>query len=286
MKYIRLLRVKHYLKQLLIFLPIIFSMDLLNYSILKEVIIGVILFSLTSSMVYIFNDIHDIEKDRKHHTKQKRPLASGEISILSAWGLFFILAIIVSLILLYRKNLMEIVCLSVYLIINIGYTLGLKNVALMDVFILATGYLIRLFYGGILSGLKISDWMFLTVLSAAIFLAFGKRKNEMRSYGKETRIVLIKYTYEFLDKSTQLALGLTLVFYSLSCADEGTAVAKAGANFIWTVPIVFAIFIRYNMLLEDLECDGDPIEIVLKDKCIWILFVVYVLVILTLLYNS
>jgi hypothetical protein len=120
--------------------------------------------------------------------------------------------------------------------------------------------------------------MLLTVFSAACYLSFGKRRNELRMCGDDNRKVLKMYTYSFLDKSMQLFLTLTLVFYALSCADQETVVARAGINFIWTVPLVFIIFLRYNMILESEDCDGDPVDTVFHDKTIWVLVLICMLV--------
>lgn len=163
--------------------------------------------------------------------------------------------------------------------------MGLKNFPLIDIVLLVAGYLLRILYGGRLTGIEISDWMSLTVLSGACYLGFAKRRNELRFYGNGYRRALSKYTYEFLDKSTQLFMSMTLVFYSLWCSDGQTVIAERGTNFIWSVPIVFLAFLRYNLRLEDETCDGDPVEVILKDKFIICLIVIYVIVAINALYS-
>lgn len=257
----------------------------MNFSKSTDVALGSVCFCLLSSIIYVINDICDVEKDRKHPTKRNRPLASGAIPLKNAYLLLGIMGGLLACILAYRRNTVDLCFLFIYLILNIGYSMGLKNIALLDVIILTSGYLIRLLYGGTISGIAVSDWMFLTVFSAACYLSFGKRRNELRICGDDNRKVLKMYTYSFLDKSVQLFLTLTLVFYSLSCADSETVVARAGINFMWSVPIVFIIFLRYNMLLESEDCDGDPIEVVFRDKITWILILIYIVMIVCLLFT-
>lgn len=284
MKYLKLLRVNHWIKNFLIFFPIVFNGDLLNGSMFMKTLGGWCLFCFLSSMIYIFNDIRDIESDKMHPRKCRRPLPSGQISIRNAWITFGVLAALLIICLIYRRSLYDIIYLLIYFVLNVGYSMGLKNIALIDVTILSTGFLVRLLYGGAIADIHVSDWMFLTVLSAACYLSFGKRRNELGQYGDKSREALKKYTYEFLDKSMQLFMGLTIVFYSLSCADKETAVAKAGVNLIWSVPIVFITCLRYNLLLEDKNCDGDPVDVVLEDKWLLLLIGIYGVTTLMLLY--
>lgn len=266
-KYLRLLRIKHWIKNILIFFPIIFSGKLEERDVLINVIAGFFAFSNIASVIYIINDIKDIEKDRQHPTKRNRPLAAGEVSKKTAMILIGLLLFLTSIILVEKRfSLSVYIYLILYLCINIAYSMGMKNIPLLDVIILGTGYLLRLFLGGDLAETGVSEWMFLTVLSASLFLGFGKRRNELLKYGNVGRSSLKKYNKSFLDKSMQLFLTLTIVFYSLCCIDKNTAVARNGVSLIWSVPIVMIICLRYNMILENEENDGDPVEVVLKDK--------------------
>ena len=270
MKILRLLRVKHYIKNILIFFPMIFSGHSTNLSVLYRNIIGFITFSFSASIIYIFNDICDLEKDKQHPLKRKRPLAAGTITIFQAKFIIFILLIII-IFLSYNFNQNSIGYLIIYLCSNFIYSQGGKNIPLLDVTLLTLGYLLRLGYGGVISETEISNWMFLTVLSAAFYMGFGKRRNELLQFGSNSRTCLSLYTNEFLNNSCQMFIVLTIVFYSLTCSDKTTFVARHGANFIYTVPIMILICLRYNMILNSGNSDGDPIEIVLGDKILIIL---------------
>lgn len=282
-KYLKLMRVKHWIKNLLILFPLVFNREISNLTLLKESFIGVILFSLLSSVIYIFNDICDVEKDRLHPIKQSRPLAANLISLKKAKILCVGLGLILIVACFFRHNIWDLL-LVVYALLNIGYSKGLKNVALMDVIILVAGYLLRVLYGGGLTNIQISHWMFLTVLSTAGFLCFGKRRNEIRKGGGTGRKVLQSYSYDYLDRCMLLLLALTIVFYALSCIDNMTVPAQAGIDLSWTVPLVLVICLRYIYTLDKEECEGDPVEVIYKDKLLFFLILIYVVIVLALMY--
>ena len=154
--YLKLLRVKHYIKNLLVFFPLVFSKNITSTNILL-VILGFIAFSFSSSAIYIINDIMDIEKDKNHPTKKNRPIASGIISIKKALIIAIILLFIIIGITIYLSfnNHYISLYLIVYIIINIAYSLGLKNKPLIDIAILASGFLIRVLYGGALINIEV-----------------------------------------------------------------------------------------------------------------------------------
>lgn len=287
MKYLQLMRIKHWIKNLLLFFPIIFSGQLLNQDIFIVVAAGFLAFSFTTSSIYIFNDLKDLERDRKHPKKKNRPLASGIVSQRDAILLMLLLALFVVLLSVkihFPSTFYG--YLLCYFLMNIAYSLGLKNVPLIDVTILGSGYLIRILCGGELTGTGVSEWMFLTVISAAFFLGFGKRRNELQQYGNQNRIILKKYTEKFLDKSVQLFLALTIVFYSLCCADKNTTLARDGIRMLWTVPVVMLVLLRYSMLLEDGSSDGDPVEVMQKDCWLISLIAFYGISVMVLIYGN
>lgn len=275
MKYLHLMRIKHWMKNLLIFFPLICSRQICDSDVCLLVVKGVLAFCMAASAVYVFNDLKDMERDRMNPKKQHRPLASGAVTKKAASVLLALL--VLTDILLFcsgRLGMRFWICLIVYLLINIGYSMGLKNVPILDVAILSGGYILRLYSGGELAGVEISDWMFLTVASASLYLGFGKRRNELIRYGDKGRKLLERYTVGFLDKGIQMSLTLTVVFYALSCTDENTVMA--GANLLWSVLLVILVLLRYNMLLEDGTGDGDPVEVLLQDKALMLLIIFYV----------
>ena len=275
--YLKLMRVKHYLKNFLIFLPIIFSNNLFKVDYLVKVIFAFLAFCFTSSIVYIINDIKDREKDRLHFKKKDRPLASNKVSLIEAYILIIVLALVTYVCTMYiHITLYGVILLIIYLLINILYSFGLKNIPLVDIIILVSGFIIRVLYGGAVIGIEVSNWLYLTVMSMAFYLALGKRRNEI-NHSKETRKVLKYYNKEFLDKNMYMCLGLAIVFYSLWTVDINNS------NLIWTVPFVIIICMRYSMIVEG-DSDGDPVEVLVKDKILLLMLLLYAVILMLLLY--
>ncbi len=281
---IKLMRPHHYIKNGLLFLPLVFSGNLLNKEFIFVMIIGFLAFSLSSSLIYIINDIFDVEKDRLHPKKCKRPIASGEISIKFAWFWAFLLFVAVILLnsIVATNNIGAWVLLGLYIALNFSYSMGLKQVPLVDVAILVSGFLIRVLYGASIINVVVSNWLYLTVISMAFYLGLGKRRNEMSRQGSDTRKVLQFYNYNFLDKNMYLANALTIVFYSLWCVDTST-VARFSNKLIWTVPLVMLISMKYSLNIEG-NSDGDPVDVVLGDKLLMGLAIIYMISILILTY--
>ena len=280
-KYVKLIRAKHWIKNCLIFLPLIFSREINQTNIILT-ILGFISFSLASSIIYIINDIRDKEKDKNHPTKKNRPIAAGTISIPSALtiaGLFLIITIAILIYLSTYNHFISIYIIS-YILLNIMYSFGLKNIPLLDVFILALGFLIRVLYGGALINVEVSTWLFLTVLSISFYLGLGKRRNELmaqETIGNNTRSVLKYYNKEFLDKNMYMCLSMTIIFYSLWCQDLNSK------YIMWTIPVVLLICMKYSFNIES-NSSGDPVEVLLKDKVLILLIGIYAIAIFLTLY--
>lgn len=272
MKYLKLMRVKHYLKNVLVALPVIFAGVALHPVNIFKTLIAFITFSLTSSIIYIINDIRDVEKDRKHPVKKKRPIASGEVSIKAA-AILAILLFVATIAILYFSNLLfnyGVIVLLVYFVLNLGYSFGLKDIPLVDITILASGFVLRALYGGLLLNIDLSNWLFLTVLSGSFYMALGKRRNELiKLEGKETRKVLKYYTKEFLDKNMYMFLSLSIVFYSL-----WSTLGVDNRFFKFSSILVILILMKYSLNVEQ-DSLGDPIEVILGDKILIILAFIY-----------
>jgi len=190
MKYLKLMRPSHYIKNFLIFLPIVFSAKLFEqWQNLVVLAGGFLAFSLICSCVYIVNDVIDAPKDRLHSRKKHRPIASGAVSVKAAFGLFGVLLMIACLVafwLIFGWNSQPeiLLWLGVYLILNVLYSLCLKNYPIIDVAILASGFLLRLLYGSALTGIAVSNWLYLTVIAMSFYLGLGKRRNESLAHGE------------------------------------------------------------------------------------------------------
>lgn len=264
--YIKLIRVKHWLKNFLIFIPLMFSTQILVVNKLLLTLIGFISFCFISSTVYIINDLNDVKKDRKHPIKKKRPIASGAVSKKEAIviaGILFLISVLLNIFVI--KELVCLIFILLYLFLNICYSRGLKNVAIVDVVILVSGFVIRVVYGAFINGIIISNWLYLTVMAGSFFMGFGKRRNEAIKQGSKSRKVLKYYTKEYLDKFMYICLILAIVFYSLWSIDVET-IDRIGNNYmIYTIPFLLVIVMRYCLHMEG-DSFGEPIDIITSDK--------------------
>jgi len=282
--YIRLMRVHHYIKNLLVLAALACSGQFFNYDKLLAGGIGFVAFCMVSSAIYIVNDIRDKEKDSLHPTKCKRPLASGAISLKSAWILAGILLLIAAVCNLLIFNMVATLLILLYLVSNLAYSFGLKNIPIIDITILVSGFLIRILYGAFVTEITVSNWLYLTVITLAFYFALGKRRNELKQTGNsETRQVLQSYPVSFLDKNMYMCLALANVFYALWSMDEDTISSYNNENLFITVPIVLLITMKYSLDIEG-ESDGDPVEVLVHDKVLMILCIVYMVTMFLVLY--
>lgn len=285
-KYLHLIRVRHYIKNVLILLPLVFSGLLFEKGHLIKGLLGFAAFSFISSVVYIINDIRDADSDRKHPKKCKRPIASGEISVRNAFvtaGSLFCLAVAAGLFASGSKYLPWLY-LALYFVLNLLYSFGLKNVPVADIAILVSGFLLRVLYGSSITGIEISKWLYLTVIAMSFYLGLGKRRNELEKHGGEsTRKVLEAYNKNFLDKNMYMCMALGICFYSLWTVDSLTVSRIGNDNLIWTVPIVILICLKYSLSVEG-NSDGDPVEVILHDKVLCAMVLILALIMLAVIY--
>lgn len=280
-KYIELLRIKHWLKNLLVFLPLFFSGNIFNKNLLIYNIVAFFIFSLASSIVYIINDICDINNDINHPIKKNRPLASGEVSLEDAIVIlfFFLILVLSASVYLYTiiDSIFVVLIPLVYIIINIYYSKGLKNIAIIDVLILVFGFVLRVMYGSVVVNIDTSNYLYLMIIFGSYFLSFGKRRGEVIKNSSKSRKVLSIYSKEFLDKNMYVAYTLSIVAYTLWCMSIDN-------NYVFlTIPIIMTIMQLYSLNVEK-DSYGDPVDVILSDKLLLITGIVYVIIMILILY--
>jgi decaprenyl-phosphate phosphoribosyltransferase len=285
MNYIKEMRIQHYIKNILIFSAPIFSGQIFHIKVFTITFLGFVSFSLMCSCIYFINDICDIEKDRLHETKKYRPLAAGKIKIERAI-LFTILLFIISLGITYyiSYNIISLTILMIYFIINLFYSVKGKNIPLLDIVLLSSGFLLRVLYGGYITGISISVWLYLIVITGAFYLGFGKRRNELIKSSDTTRKVLAFYSKEFLDKNMYSCMTLSVVFFSLWCLEKN--MINESVNWMILVPILLLICIRYSMDIETIESSGDPVRVILKDKVLMGMGICFGILIFYMIYKK
>lgn len=265
-------------------MPLFFSKRLFHINDVLLLLYYLIPFCFVCSAVYVINDINDIEKDKLHPKKKKRPLASGEIKVKNAKLCVFLLffasaAMLSAAVFINGFSTTAVLLLVFYFIINIMYSRGLKNIPILDIVILASGYLIRLFYGAAVIGVEVSEMLYITALTGALYLGMGKRRNEMKnSQGEDTRKVLTLYNYAFLDKMMHICLGLTIVFYALWTLQTDYR------GIIWTIPFVIVIMMKYSLDIESEQAEGNPMDVILGDKILISVSAAYALTMLAVIY--
>jgi decaprenyl-phosphate phosphoribosyltransferase len=280
--FFRLIRVKHYLKNGLIFTPLLFSGKLAESNGFVRTLWASLAFCAVASVVYIINDIRDVDRDRKHPKKKFRPIASGAVSVRQA-SMFAVLLAIVAFGFGYlsKAGMVTWLLLATYLAINVTYSAGLKNVPLVDVTILAAGFVLRVLFGASVLNIEVSRWLYLTVLAGAFYMGLGKRRGELLTVGTKSRKVNEFYTHSFLDKNMYVCLALTLVFYSLWATDPSRVTHH---SLFWTIPIVMVLAMTYSL---DVEKDGsmaDPVDVLTANRTLTFFTVVYIVLTGFLLY--
>jgi len=272
------MRLYQWIKNLLIFTPLIFVNKLFDLSLLGKTTIAFLSFSLMASAVYVLNDIFDLPKDRLHPKKKERPLASGKINLLAAKILLMIL-FVASALLGWLVNGSFIFILFFYFFINIIYSYKVKNIAILDLIFIAVMYLIRVYAGAAAINVPVSNWLLLTTLFVALFIATAKRRAEIinvRGDNNLTRKVLEEYNIQFLDYLLIITNIATIIFYALYTMIRG-------GFFVWSIFFVVYAMLRYLWLVLKQGVGEEPEKILVKDKPIvfsilgWGIFITLVL---------
>lgn len=283
--YLRLMRPVHWIKNILVLLPLLFSGQLADGSKLLSALWGFLAFSLLSSAIYIVNDIRDREKDRQNPSKCHRPIASGAVSIRGA-VIFCAAVLALALVcgsLAAGADAKSWCALGAYFVLNLGYSFGLKNVPLVDIAILAAGFLLRMLYGGAVTDIDPSKWLCLTVIAMSFFLGLGKRRGELDRNPEGTRAVMRFYNHSFLEMNMYMSVTLMVLFYALWTVDDLTVARVGSENLIWTVPMVILICMKYSLDVEG-DSTGDPVEVMLHDRVLLAMGAVLGIVVFSMIY--
>ncbi|MBS1769020.1 MAG: decaprenyl-phosphate phosphoribosyltransferase [Acidobacteria bacterium] len=262
------MRPQEWVKNLLVFSGVIFSRSLFDLHDLWTGTLGFLVFCAASSGIYLFNDLCDIRSDRSHPIKCTRPLAAGELNVNAArfaMVTLFAAAALGSLALSPRFALI----IVLYLAMCVAYSLQLKNVVILDVILIASGFVLRAISGAVLIDVSISEWLIICTSMVALLVGFGKRRHELtllRSAASTHRKNLSEYSLRFLDSIMAICAGAALITYALyTRADE--TVARVGSQWMLiTIPfVVYGVF-RYLFLIYQRDAGGDPVKILFRDR--------------------
>jgi len=278
MKYFHLLRINHWVKNLFVFVPIFFSGQIINFNRYSDLILAFLAFSLVASSIYIFNDICDYSTDRLHPQKKLRPIAAGRISLNLA-KLIFILTLSIGAVLGYWLDLTFFILTMVYLAINISYSLGMKHISIVDIFFVASGFLLRIYAGGIISETTVSHWLAIMVLLLSLFLALAKRRDDivLSSTTGQLRKSVQQYNLEFINSCLSIFAGVIIVAYILYTLSPEVSDRFNTDWLFLTSLFVIAGIMRYLQITYVEENSGSPTSIFFKDKFIIITLIGWVI---------
>ena len=283
--YIKLLRPHQWVKSGFVFVGLLFGHAWNDPLLVHGVLLAAAAFALAASAVYVINDLADRERDREHPEKRKRPLASGTVSVTQA----LLLAGVCMLSALMLAQAASSTVLSVvvaYAVLNVGYSLGLKHVVLLDVFIISAGFMLRILAGTLGVGIPPSHWLLLCGLMLTLFLGFAKRRAELNvldGRGGSHRKVLDDYDQVLLDKLIGICAAGAIVSYSLYTVSIETVAMHGTTSLIYTVPFVMYGIFRYLFLLHRRGGGGDPAIALLRDAHLLGAFAGWLLAVLGLL---
>lgn len=267
-KLLLLIRPKQWLKNGFVFAAIVFAGQLLNLHLFLLNIIAFLAFCGVSGLTYIINDISDIEADRVHKKKRFRPLASGEVTINEA-KIFFVVIAIITTVLCYKLGLYFSIIIIVYFIINLFYSLWVKDIVIVDVFFISFGFMLRVAAGAAAISVSASSWMILTTIFISLFLAISKRRAELSNIDSENiekqRKVLNHYDITFTDQMNTIAATGTIICYALYTVSEKATSTFHTENLIYTTPFVIYGMFRYLYLIHKKNLGENPEQIVTKD---------------------
>ncbi len=253
---IALLRPRQWVKNGFVLAPLFFSGAFLEAAAVSQALLAALLFCIGSSAVYIVNDLHDIERDRRHPKKKTRPLACGLVSGRTA--VILLGTLYAALVLGWFAAPKAVSVIAAYMLLNLAYTFVLKHQPVVDIFTVAIGFVLRVYAGAMALAVPVSGWMFVTTLCLALYLAAVKRRQELSQSGTEGRKVLERYSVSLVDRYAEMAATSALVFYSMF-------VMSARPQLVITVPLVLFGLFRYWYVVEELDGGESPTDALFAD---------------------
>jgi 4-hydroxybenzoate polyprenyltransferase len=246
---------------------------------LENLVIAFLAFSAVASTIYVVNDLADAPQDRKHPEKKHRPIAAGTVSPKQAWVAIVALLVVAVALALQLPVAFQITLLA-YGVMNAAYSHSLKHKLIIDVMILSFGFVMRVLAGGFAVGIVLSNWIILCTFFGALFIGFGKRKNEtdiLQEDSKHHRKVLENYTTSFINQLLGTTAAMTIMSYALYTIDPATALHFGTSNLVYTLPfVVYGVF-RYFHLMYNQTAGADPTKVFSRDRAIQLCFLAWII---------
>ena len=281
-------RPRQWVKNLFVFGPLLFSHKMADAATNLRTLAAFVLFCLAASTVYIVNDLMDLQADREHPTKRFRPIVSGEIGRSAALIVAVVLALITA-VGSWMLGTTFVVVVLCYVVLNVAYSLGLKQVVIVDVMMIGAGFVLRVLGGAAAVGVSPSHWLVLCTILLSVFLGFTKRRAELmllQEKADEHRKVLTSYSAGFLDQMISVVTAATLMCYILYTVDVRTLehVTHGSRGLLLTVPLVMYGIFRYLYLVYHKELGDSPTSALLQDRMMLIGIIAWVLLCMAVIY--
>lgn len=276
--YIQLLRPKDWAKNLFLFIPLFFSGELFKTELYPPLLMGFLAFSFVASSIYIINDYRDIEDDRKHPDKSKRPLASGAVS--KPIALILAIALLLSgFIVAYSIKEKFLFVLAIYFALNFAYSFGLKTIPILDIIILAAGFVLRVKGGAVIVEVGLSEWLNIMVFLLALFMAIGKRRDDVLlkiSSGQDMRKSVKGYNLEYLNVVLALVCAVIVVAYFMYTMSPEVHQRMGTYRLYYTCLFVLAGIMRYLQIIFVQASSGSPTRILYRDRFIQLTLLLWI----------
>lgn len=288
-KTLLLIRPQQWIKNGFVLIPMFFGGRLLNADDVIASVVTFFAFSFAASAIYCFNDIVDVDADRRHPVKCHRPIASGAVSVPTAYALMAVLALLSALLLFFLPQRAGETAgiVAFYFLLNMAYCLWLKRHAIIDVCTVAFGFVLRILAGGMACDVAVSNWLVLMTFLLALFLSFAKRRDDvlrMNETGEPPRRNTIRYNLTFVNQAITITGTVTLVCYIMYTVSP-EVVSRFHAPYLYLTSIfVLAGLLRYMQLTVVDEVSGDPTKILLRDRFTQAIVVAWIMVFLLIIY--
>lgn len=290
MEILKLIRPTHWTKNLFVFIPIFFGGELFNPEALIAGATVFLAFNFMASSIYCYNDIVDADTDRRHPIKYRRPVAYGTVSVRSAYMLMAIMLVLsaASAMLLPTDTMPGVLfVLGFYYIMNLSYCSKLKQYAIIDVCIVAFGFVLRLFAGGLASDIVLSKWIVLMTFLLTLFLSFAKRRDDvlrMNLTGEAPRKNTTRYNLTFINQAITITATVTIVCYIMyTISPEVEALFNIEQLYLTTVFVLIGL-LRYIQIAVVDEKSGDPVKVIMHDHFSQIIIIAWLLTFLIMIY--
>ena len=286
---IKVARPTHWIKNIFVFLPVFFGGALLNTTEVVAAALTFMSFSLAASAIYCLNDIIDVDADRAHPVKCKRPIASGAITIPQAYGMMTV-SLLISIVLMFllpEGHAKSILVIIAYFVINVAYCLRLKEYAIIDVCIIASGFVLRILAGGYATGVHLSKWIVLMTFLLTLFLAFAKRRDDvlrMNTTGRAPRKNTSRYNLTFINQAITITGSVMVVCYVMYTVSPEIIAQFATDKLYLTSILVILAILRYLQISVVDEKSGDPVKVALSDRATQLILLAWMLSFLIIIY--